>query len=103
MWKIKKNYKKNNVTYDGTSVVDASRGAEDAAVPKPVRNPLDSSVDSEWFANPAAVHGHKAAMNDLEKKRDRTPSSGGAYDTAKRLRSVFRKPVPVGQPDASTD
>ena len=99
----KKNITKNNVNYNnGTLAEGAGRPADVVSQGDPVQNLLDSSVDASWFASPGRVRGHASALDNLTKKRDRTPGNGGAYGTAKRVRSVFQDPVPVGQPDNST-
>ena len=95
-----KKSKKSNVTYDGIAVDKDSGNVAVAQTPCGTpRNLLDSSIDGKWFANPVAVPSHAEAVKNLVSKRDRAPGNGGAYGTAKRVRSVLQEPVPVELPD----
>ena len=90
--------RKINIRNDGKAAagrsVDNTRRA-DGPVPD---NLLDSSVDVGWFADNSDLRSHDGALGRLSNKRHREMGARAAFGTAKRLRSVYQKPVPLSQP-----
>lgn len=91
---------KSNVNYN--TAKDTSEQVITAPAGPPV-NLLDASIDAAWFAAPSYFKDHALALCNLQQKADKAPGNGGAYGTARRVRSVFQEPVRVRQPDPGAE